>query len=300
MIYGYKKICKHNHTRVSVPCRDGVGFQCLLDDTCTSTFVEMGMQLGCVVDESTQCSANFITSNAVDVFFQTGGLSGEVICYAFTVTDANRFETPRDMSRVQSKASVVVSEEYKNYDHQVTLKNLQPSVEYNVYCSMGVERNALQWSNRLDIKTIADAKISSVSMAVGNDKNSKNIGSIRLSFRVGAGLLNSDIINVTFYDHDTFRNAEIISANSGCTITSTDRSSTIAADFSVPTTKTLVAALTQGCKAGSRVTIECDSRNLGSNDNNSDRSHVNFLMEIGQSSSSVTQKLYHQLGYIIQ
>ena len=165
---------------------------------------------------------------------------------------------------------------------------------------MGVEGNALQWSNRLDIKTIANAKISSVSMAIGNKNNNKNIGSIRLSFRVGADLSNSDRINVTFYNHNPFRNAGVVSANSGCTITSTDRSATsrIAAVFSVPTTKTLVAALTQGCRAESRVTIECDSRNLHVNDNSAG-SHVNFQIEIGASSSSVTQKLYHQFGYKI-
>ena len=262
----------------------------------------MGLQLGCVVDESTQCSANYITSSAVDVYFQTGGQSGEVICYAFRLPNAaNRFKTPTDTSLVQSKAYVVVYEEYKNYDHQLTLKNLRPSVEYNVYCSMGVEGNALQWSNRLDIKTTADAKISSVSMAVGNDKNSQNIKSIRLSFRVGADLSNSDTINVTFYKHQPFRTADIVSPHSGCTITSTDRSQTTAAYFSVPTTKTLVATLTQGCIAGSRVTIECDSRNLAANSNsNGAESHVNFLIEIGQGSSGITQKLYHQFGYVIQ
>ena len=73
---------------------------------------------------------------------KTGGQSGEVICYAFTVPNSNRFATPTNMSSVESKAYVVVSEEYKNYDHQVTLKNLRPSVEYNVYCSMGVEECA--------------------------------------------------------------------------------------------------------------------------------------------------------------
>ena len=158
-----------------------------------------------------------------------------------------------------------------------------------------LEMNALQWSNRLDIKT-RNAKISSVSMAVGNDVNSKNIDD---SIVIRRAPLNSDIINVTFtiMIHLGMPN---LSANSGCTITSTDRSATspIAAVFSVPTTKTLVAALTQGCRAESRVTIECDSRNLHVNDNSAG-SHVNFQIEIGASSSSVTQKLYHQFGYKI-
>ena len=250
--------------------------------------------------KGTQCSANYITSSAVDVYFQTGGQSGEVICYAFRLPNANRFKTPTDMSLVQSKAYVVVYEEYKNYDHQLTLKNLRPSVEYNVYFAVWVSRECTAVEQPLDIKTTADAKISSVSMAV-NDKNSQNIKSIRLSFRVGADLSTSDTINVTFYKHQPFRTADIVSPHSGCTITSTDRSQTTAAYFSVPTTKTLVATLTQGCIAGSRVTIECDSRNLAANSNsNGAESQVNFLIEIGQGSSGITQKLYHQFGYVIQ
>ena len=149
-----------------------------------------------------------------------------------------------------------MSEEYKNYDHQVTLKNLRPSVEYNA-TGMGVEMALMEQS--VGYKNDSECKNCQLVWLL-ETKTTIKILTIRLSSCGRRSIELIDKCNFTTIIH--FAMPESYRQTVDVRLLARTVGGNLLQQFSVPTTKTLVAALTQGCRAESRVTIECDSRNL--------------------------------------
>jgi hypothetical protein len=283
-------------------CDDGDTNNC---KTCTgaeSFVVTTGLQktsqtcpTGASNDEL-RCDAMYHSSTNLDIAVNVQGSYGTLTCGAFessfsegTPPSLNLMEEPD--SKLKAANYVLVDEVDRYNDQVVSLSNLIPDEQYDIFCHMD---NVLM-SPPLTVWTDINDRVWGVSLVPSTTTAGSSPGTITLTFTHGAALASGNTITLNYYYTST-SNPMFGAANTLCSCDVTSDGSPISTsstDTHSSTQYQLDIVLSASSAKGSTIVVECDA-NLANNPT----AGTQVLYDLTAHLATHPQKIEKRLGWV--
>jgi hypothetical protein len=306
----YKKSACVDSDGIAADCAEGDGELC---KTCSNFVITHGLQKQgdtCAWSATDQgrCDAPNYEENAIDAYFNPNGATGTVVCGAFgksataPTTNIMNEVLGTGASALISRNSISITEEGKNKDHVVTLNDLDPGTQYDIYChgDAGIMSPKLD-----DVWTRDFLKLWGDSLTVGVTKLDVDPVELVLTFKHGSALTQSagDAIVLTATIGSAGTGANIFTNDAtapNCAATSNGNMLSITSAVSdTSSTQVLTITLSSGATsaAGSTIVVTCPD-NLKLNPSAADYVKYN-LKTITSNSGNAHAEVFNRKGWTV-